>query len=172
MKIPVYSIKVPEYNMRTEPDSEKIGKKIDNLIKKHFLRKKVAIRGLSSHEHPGKSMDDLIKIIKETGHDRYNPKRSGDRYENIKNKKIDLFAIDLKITPQARIMEKLIEPFYTWPKKFGRKPIRLNIAIIYDLSKLKRVVHQYEGRTDIKRDGFVFKNPNKKSEAILGIIKF
>jgi hypothetical protein len=39
------------------------------------------------------------------------------------------------------------------------------------MAKLKRVVHQYEGRKDIKRDGFVFKDQNNKPDAIKAIIK-
>jgi len=43
--------------------------------------------------------------------------------------------------------------------------------IVYDFSRLKRVLHKYEGRADIKRDGFAFKNSENKKEALLGIIK-
>ena len=69
-------------------------------------------------------------------------------------------------------MKNFIEPFYLYPPTIrGANPVRLDIVIIYDLSKLKRVVHQYEGRTDIKKDGFVFKNPENKKDAVLGIIK-
>lgn len=170
--IPVYSISVPEYHVKSKPDHKRIGEKIDKLIKKYFLGQKVAIRTLGSQEHKGKSVDNLIKLIKKLGYDRYNPKRKGDRYENVENKKIDFFALDFKINKNTKIMEKFIEPFYTWPpKQRGSKPIRLDIIIIYDLSKLKRIIHKYEGRTDIKRDGFVFKDIGNKKEAILGIIK-
>lgn len=164
---PIYQIKVPEYKVTTKPDWKKIGSKIDKIIKKHFLGKKTAIRCLSSKEHKGKTINQLVKIIKTTGTDRYDPKRKGDRYENIQGKHIDFFALDYLIKPKTKIMQNFIEPFYTWPKK----PIRINIAIIYDFSKLKRVLHQYEGRTDIKRDGFMFKDHKNKQKAVLGIIK-
>ncbi|MBI2136107.1 hypothetical protein HYU06_03480 [Candidatus Woesearchaeota archaeon] len=68
-------------------------------------------------------------------------------------------------------MENFIEPFYTWPKKFGEKPVRIDIAVVYNLSKLRRVVHKYKGRSDIKRDGFVFKDQKNKRDALLGIIQ-
>ncbi len=59
-----------------------------------------------------------------------------------------------------------------FPVIFGDKKINPpDIAIIYDLTKLKRVLHQYKGRTDIKRDGFVFRNPANKKDALIGIIK-
>ncbi|MBW2969857.1 hypothetical protein KY319_01915 [Candidatus Woesearchaeota archaeon] len=169
--IPVYCIKVPEYQVKTKPDWTKIGNKIDKIIKKHFLGKKVAIRCLSSKEHKGKTINQLIKIIRTTGTDRYDPKRKGDRYENIEGKHIDFFALDYLIKPKTKIMQNFIEPFYTWPIKFKQKPTRVDLAIVYDFSKLKRVLHQYEGRTDIKRDGFMFKDHKNKQKAVLGIIK-
>ena len=114
-KIPVYQVKVPEYKLKkfrktskkidyagtpwfnlripkvyadNKPDFTKIGAKVDKCLKKHFLGKKVAVRVLGSEEHEGKSINELIKIIKILGYDRYNPKRKGERYENIENKKI------------------------------------------------------------------------------------
>lgn len=171
MTIPVYQISVGGYNCSARPDWAAIGAEIDKKIKGHFLGKRVAIRCVSSREHKGKSVNELIKIIKRSGTDRYDPDRKGDRYENVGNKKIDFFALNFTIKPKSVIMEKFIEPFYTWPQQSGNEPIRIDIALIYDLSKVKRVIHQYKGRSDIKRDGFVFKNPDKKMHALLGIIK-
>ena len=111
--IPVYNLKVPEYNVKSKPDWVSIGAKIDKIINRYFLGKKVAIRCLSSNEHNGKPIGDLIKIIKKLGTDRYNPKRKGERYENIENKKIDFFALDFKIKKDSVIMENFIEQFYT-----------------------------------------------------------
>ncbi len=171
MAVPVYQMKVSEYNVRSKPDWASIGKKIDKKIKKYFLEKKVAIRCLGSQDHKGKSVSDIIKIIRRLGHDRYDSSKKGDRYDNLGNKKIDFFALDFKIGQESVIMENFIEPFYTWPLKFGETPVRIDIAVIYSLSKLKRVLHQYKGRTDIKRDGFVFKDQKNKRDALLGIIK-
>jgi len=199
MKIPIYQVTVPEYKLKTfrnlskkrsynttpwysieipqvywdnKPDFAKIGAKIDICLKKHFLNKNVAIRVLGSDEHKGKSIDDMVKIIKNIGHDRYNPKRKGDRYENIDNKVIDFFALPFKIKNKPEYFRQFIEPFYFYPTHARGKPIRLDIAIIYDRSKLIQVPHRYKGReNELKTDGFVFKNPNKKKDAILGIIK-
>ena len=65
------------------------------------------------------------------------------------------------------MMRQFIWSFY----ELAEKPERIDIVIVYDLAKLRRVVHRYEGRTDIKRDGFVFREPDKKTDALLGIIK-
>jgi hypothetical protein len=198
-KIPVYQVTVPEYKLKTfrqtskklnyagthwfdikipqvywdnKPDFEKIGSKIDACLKKHFIGKKVAVRVLGSEEHKGKSVAEVIKIIKKLGHDRYDPNRKGDRYENLDNHHIDFFALDFKIEKNKPYFKYFLEPFYFWPIADRGKPIKLDIAIVYDLLKLKNVKHRYEGReNELKEDGFVFKNPEKKSDSILGIIK-
>jgi hypothetical protein len=198
-KIPVYCVLVPEYKLKNfrdksnasncaatpwfnvmipkvywdnKPDFDKISAKIDKCLKMHFLGKKVAIRVLGSEEHKGKSMDELIKIIIKSGHDRYDPGRKGDKYDNLDNKQIDFFALDYTIKKDENYFKQFIELFYFWPIVDRNKPIRIDIAIIYELSKLKRVEHRYKGReSELKKDGFVFKNPKNKPDAILGIIK-
>jgi len=171
VEIPVYQIKLPEYHVRSKPDHESIGAKIDKIINKRFMGQKVAIRCLSSREHRGKSVSDIVRIIKGLGIDKYNPNRKGDRYDNVQKKHIDFFALDFKIRENGRYMQYFIEPFYAWPKKLKVKPVRIDIIIIYNLYKLKRIVHKYEGRKDIKRDGFIFKYPDNKPDAVKGIIK-
>lgn len=170
MVVPIYRVSVPEYNVNTRPDWDNVGSKIDLVIKKHFLKKRVVIRCLSSKEHRGKSIENLIAIIRRIGHDRYNPRIKGDRYDNIENKRIDIFALDFKISKNSFIMQKFIEPFYTYPKQRGKNPIRLDLVIIYDRSKLKRVIHTYDN-VRRKTDGFIFKEQDNKKDALLGFIK-
>ena len=128
------------------------------------------VRGLSSVDHPGKTIDELIKIIKSEGTDRYDPHRKGDRYQNIGDKHIDLFAFRRKVTPRMQLFKDISWGFYHGGITIHGKPIRIDILTIYDASKLKRVTHQYQGRPSAKRDGFVFKDPNNKPAALLGII--
>lgn len=169
---PWFNIKIPKVYWDNKPDFDKIGAKIDDCLKRHFLGKKVAIRALSSEEHTGKSVDELIKIIKKIGHDKYDTARKGDRYKNLDNKKIDFFALDFKVKSGEEYFRQLIEPFYFWPIAGRNKPIRVDIAVVYDLSQLERVKHRYKGReNEIKKDGFVFKYPDRKQDAVLGIIK-
>lgn len=171
-KIKVCEINLPQYHIKKEPDHIEIGQKIDKCLKNYFLGQEVAIRCIGSQEHCDKTVDDLVEIIKKIGHDRYDPGRKGDRYENVDNKHIDFFALDFKIKPDGEYLKYFIKPFYDWPVKMGMEPIRIDIVTVYDLSKLKVVEHQYEGRKcEIKKDGFIFKQRDKKPEAILGIIK-
>jgi len=169
---PWFNIKIPQVYWDNKPDFEKIGTKIDSCLKKHFIGKKVAVRVLGSEEHKAKSIAEVIKIIKNLGHDRYEPKRKGDRYENLDKKYIDFFALDFKVEKDKSYFKDFLEPFYFWPIADRNKPIRIDIAIVYDLSKLKIVEHRYKGREqELKKDGFVFKDPDNKPDAILGIIK-
>lgn len=169
---PLFSIDVPKVYLDNAPDFERLGKKVDDVLKRHFLNRRVILRTLSSQEHPDKSIEDLIKIIKAIGHDRYDPNIKGDRYKNREGKHIDIFGWDLEITEDGEYLANFMEPFYFWPLSQDKESQRLDIVIIYDPAHLEMVEHTYEGReTEVKRDGFVFKYPDKKDEAILGIIR-
>jgi hypothetical protein len=199
MEIPVFEIVIAEYQIQTfpdasevmaypgtpwhnimvlrvyfenKPDFDNIAFQLDRLLKTHFSDKQLAIRALGSQEHADKSVDQLIQIIKKTGHDRYDPARKGDRYENLENLHIDFFAMDFLVGENKSYFEYLFEPFYFWPIAQRGIPIKIDIAIVYALSKLEVVPHRYHGREkELKKDGYVFKNPGNKPGAILGILK-
>lgn len=171
MPTPVFTVNVPEYQVEAEPDYRLIGRIVDDELRKHFFGQTIVVRGIGSSEHPGKTVDELVGIIKRDGTDRYDPNRKGDRYENIKGKHIDLFAFRRKVTPRMQLFKDIAYGFYRSAIGLHGKPTRIDILIIYDATKLKAVVHQYEGRTDKKRDGFVFREPTRKRSAVLGIIK-
>lgn len=65
-----------------------------------------------------------------------------------------------------------LNSFYLHPFKIGGIPNRIDIGIIYDLTKLESVTHYYKGREKEKKtDAYIFKDPNNKSNAILEIIR-
>lgn len=162
---------LPEYTVDKEPDDRAIGKTIDDEIKKHFMGKAVLVRGIASSEHSGKSVDELIKIIQRTGTDRYDHKRVGDRYENVEGKHIDLFAFPAQVTESTEVARHMIWGFYHSSIGVHGRPMRIDIVIVYDADQMKQVLHTYEGRNDTKDDGFVFKHPDYKTAALLGVIK-
>ncbi len=170
-QIPVYTVHLPEYQVTAEPDTEAIGQIVDTELRKHFLDKTIVARGIGSSEHPGKTIDELVEIIKQCGTDRYDSSRTGDRYENIQGKHIDLFGFRRKVTPRMQLFKDIVYGFYHSAIGIHGKPTRIDILIIYDVAKLKAVVHQYKGRLDKKRDGFVFREPSQKQDALLGIIR-
>lgn len=161
---------LPRYSVSTEPDHKAIGKLIDDELRRHFMGQTIVVRGISSDAHLGKSIDDLVEIIERDGTDRYDQARVGDRYENIQGKHIDFFAFRRKVTPRMQLFKDISWGFYHGGVSIHGAPIRIDMLIIYDAAKVRRVTHQYEGRTDVKRDGFAFTDPERKQEALLGIL--
>jgi hypothetical protein len=171
--VKVFTVNIPEYQVTTKPDYKTVGAVVDAQLKNHFMGQMVGLRALGSQEHPGKTINDLVEIIKRDGTDRYDPERGGDRYDNIEGKHIDLFLLRRKITENSKIFWQIAWSFYESPLKVRGYPVRADILVVYDLSKLKavRTTHTHEGRPITKRDGYVFRKPANKAEAILGIVK-
>ncbi|MCW1908388.1 MAG: hypothetical protein KIH63_003540 [Candidatus Saccharibacteria bacterium] len=167
----VIELSIPGYTVDIEPDYRATGSVIDDAIKMHFMGQKILLRGAGSQQHQDKSVNELIEVIISTGTDRYDPERHGDRYENVANKLIDLFAFSAVVTKELKLGWQVIYGFYHSAIGAHGYPVKIDILTIYDAHQLDEVVHQYAGRDDIKRDGFVFKNPENKPAAVLGIIQ-
>lgn len=126
---------------------------------------------LARKNTPVKTVDELVRIITSTGTDRYDQDRIGDRYENTENRHIDLFAFPAEVTPALELGWQVIYGFYHSAIGVHGRPTRIDILTVYDAEQLEVVEHQYEGRDDKKRDGFVFKDPDDKGSSVLGVIK-
>jgi hypothetical protein len=172
-EIPVYEIHLPEYQVETEPDHEAVGAKVDHLIKQKFIGQHIAVRCIASSEHPGKTTDEVIEAIKKFGHDRYDPDRKGDRYENNENKPIDIFAFDYHVEADTKMFSIFTWPHYhlTWREPYH--PLRIDIVIIYDPAQLEQIEFTYAGREEEgkRSDGWTFKDPLHKMDAVIGIVK-
>ena len=168
-KAPIYTIKLPEYQVTTEPDHNSIGKPVDDIIKQHFMNETIVVRGVGSGEHDMPT-DSLINIIQKTGTDRYDQGRLGDRYQNVENKQIDFFAFKRKMTSKTELFKDISWGFYHGSIAIHGRPVRIDIIIIYDSKKVKSVLHHYDGREKGKRDGFVFRDDDRK-DAVRAIIK-
>lgn len=112
-----FDIDACQYRVDTEPDHRAIGAVVDAEIKRYFMGRTVVVRGIGSQDHPGRTVDELVEIIRWSGTDRYDPTRKGLGYENLENKHIDLFAIRRKVTPRMRLFKDLSWGFY-----HGRSP--------------------------------------------------
>lgn len=169
----VYELSLPEYHVEQEPDHAVIGAKVDVFIKKRFMGQNIALRCLSSSNHPGKSRDEIVEIIRDLGHDRYDPARKGDRYENNENAQIDIFALPFLVDEGSDMFSQFTWPFYHWGKERDGMHLRADIVIVYDMEKLKQVPFTYAGREHEgpRTDGFVFKYPEDKRGALKAILK-
>lgn len=167
----ISEIEVPSYDINSEPDDQAIGTVVDNELRRLFAGKKVLVRAIASSEHPDKTVDELVAIIAQAGTDRYDPARVGDRYENVDNKHIDLFAFSADLSTENVIFSQAVWGFYYSSKAIHGYPMRIDVVTVYDATEMNQVTHRYEGREDIKDDGYSFKDPDNKPDALLGIIK-
>ncbi|MBX2875054.1 MAG: hypothetical protein KTR30_23220 [Saprospiraceae bacterium] len=198
--IPIYSIVIPNYKFKQfqqlsgamhytefgtaipieywahKPDFSTVSQYIIQQLRTLYFGQKIGLRLLSSMEHPDKSVEDLIAIIQQIGHDRYDLKRKGDGYQNIEQKQIDLFLLEIAIGQEKgsdgeEQIRHALQSFYCHPFSIGKKPSKIDLGIVYQLDHLEAVSHTYEGRSEAKKDGFIFKSPERKSGAILAILK-
>lgn len=146
-----------------------VGREIDRALVDNFAGKKVVLRAISSLDHT-LGRDELIEKIKSGGTDRHDSTIAGDRYENIEGKRIDLFGRTVTISSGKKLSRFLLAGFHVWVPKTGYKQRKMDIWLVYDRSKLKSVLHSYEKYHINKRDGYVFIDPGKKAEALLGML--
>lgn len=168
---------VPQEYWDQKPDFASIAAPIVRWLREHYSGCRIGLRLLGSMEHPGKSVDDLITIIQTLGHDRYDPHRMGDRYDNLEQKRIDIFVLAIEVgramgDEGEEQVQHALNSFFVFPLDSSLTPIRIDIAVVYDLDQLEVVAHRYVGReSEIKTDGYVFKHTDRKSEAVLDILK-
>lgn len=173
MTPPVLTISLPEYKTNEKPDVLKIGSKLDNLFEKNFHGKSVVIRCISTQDHPGKILDELADIVLKTGTDKYDATRKGIGYHvgSDQGKHIDFFGTPIDITDHTDIFTlELLNDFYHGAQGDRGYHLRIDLVMIYDPTKLMLVEHLYGDDVE-ESDGFVFKDPEHKSDALLGIIK-
>lgn len=167
----IISVACPAYKIDDTLNLKEVGKCIDQVLVQNFANKRIVLRAISSEEHTI-SQSELIKKIETLGFDRYDPDRTGDRYKNIASKKIDFFGRNCIVKEGKRLSLPLLEGFHIYGAKFHQKPSsKMDIWLVYDRDKLKVVMHQYAEQPNIKRDGYIFKNPDDKPAALLGVLR-
>ena len=133
----VYTLSLPEYILKDKLNYKSIGTKIDSLIKKHFLDKRVLIRCISGDSHKQMNINRLIAIIKKTGTDMYDPKRKKVCHSFYKKHTFDIFASKKKITKTMRFMQDVIQDFYEGALQDRGYPVRVDLLILYNPLQLK-----------------------------------
>ncbi len=165
------TLQIPNHNPAHKPDHKAIGKKLDNLLKQHFMGKDVVIRCIGSKDHPDLTLDELTDIIIKTGTDKYNSKRSGVNYEQFTSRgiHIDFYGEDIKITKNLNIMSQFIWEMHHSAIGDRGFSVHVDLVLIYDQAKLDMVMNLYDHHES--SDGFVFKDPKNKKATLLGVIK-
>jgi hypothetical protein len=172
--IPVYTISLPEYKIEPQTDWLAVGRKLDKLIEAHFPGRRLAIRGIGLVDHPGRSLEELVSTILHLGTDKYDPHREGLYY--ARDAVSDIHAGPCIVTEaglqaqkhlESSVMAKVLRLFYVGALADRGYSIRLDILTLYDLNQLEPV---QDGLPEESYE-FAFKHPDRKREALLGVIK-
>lgn len=167
----VLVLTAPEHKPGQPPNHVAVGKRLDNLLKKHFFGKEVVIRCIGSQDHPSLTLDRLTDIVVDTGTDKYDISRMGVGYEEFVRKgiKVDFYGEDEKITADTAIMSEQVREMYhsaIGDRGFG---VHVDLVLIYDASHLDMVMNLYDHHPT--SDGFTFKDPSNRRASLLGVIK-
>jgi hypothetical protein len=166
-----YTISIPEYTVLTKPDYAIVGAKIDEAIQAYFTGKKAALRYLSLRDHPGLSLDDLTNIITTSGTDRYDSDRKMSvAHDFYAEKGVELFVMPVEVTNKLNISAGIIRDFYEGALQDRGYSLRIDMVVVYDLDQLEEISITYDdGR--VGEGDYKFKYPERKQEAVLGIIQ-
>jgi hypothetical protein len=167
----VFELTIPDYKPGKVPDHDVVGKKLDDLLKKHFMGKKVVIRCIGSQDHPGLSLDELTDIVIKTGTDKYDAGRMGVGYEEFVKKgvHVDFYGEPVGVSKNVTIMSQQIWEMHhsaIGDRGFG---VHVDLVLIYHAEQLDMVMNLYDFHPT--SDGFTFKDPDNKQAALLGVIK-
>lgn len=190
-RIPVYEISLPEYTAEREPDYTRVGLKLDRVVETHLPDRKMAIRGIGLIDHPGWSLNALVQMVLERGADRYDPEREGVNYPDGSTN-LDIYACTFAVVagklrsphyhgercPSGSVLGEVVGDHWggtLFERGFAN---RLDLLLIYDLDHLEMLGQpQDRGLNEAEvgglQDGclFRFRYPERKSDALLGIVK-
>jgi hypothetical protein len=171
MKPVVLETTIPEHQPGNEPDHAEVGKKLDDLLKQHFMGREVVIRCIGSQDHPNLNLDELTDLVVKTGTDKYDANRMGVGYEEFVRKqiKVDFYGEITKITEDLNFMGQAIWEMHHSAIGDRGYGVHVDLVLIYDVEKLDMVMNLYD--THPTSDGFTFKDQANKSTALLGVIK-
>lgn len=171
MSVILEKVNLPGYSPDRAPDFKQAGTKLDDLIRKLFYEKEVLIRCISSGNHPGKTVNDLLSIIQQTGTDKYDPKYESfwEEWDVYQQRKFDLFASRKVIDEKFSFAEETLELFYEGALADRGYRVMIDIIMIYDIHKFE-MIPIYFSETEIE-ETWKFKEQHRKEEALLGIIE-
>lgn len=168
---------LPEYTLESKPDYNAIGPQIDRFIVERFAGHRIALRGVFLDDHPQLSRAELAAIILELGTDRYDPDRPGMHHEWYASVGVELHVVTFKVTDRLEALED--ENYQAAPSPMGEfimdffesaltEPgrgysMRIDLLLVFDLDRLVALPPE-EPR------GYAFKDPDRKPEALLGLI--
>ncbi len=162
---------IPNYRAGQEPDHKRVGKALDYVLKKRFMGKKVVIRCIDSEDHEGLSLDELTETVAKSGTDKYDTGRLGVGYEKFNRKgiRVDFYGEEVQITDDLDFMSQQIWEMHHSAIGDRGYGVHVDLVLVYDDAQLNMVMNLYDFHPT--SDGYVFRNPDDKPAALLGVLK-
>ena len=111
--------------------------------------------------------DELVKKIIAFGSDRFEAKN--DNAISVNDKYIDLFGLACKV--EGPISISILNGFHVWrPMSLETPQRKVDIWTVYDAGQLENVKYFHSHYTVKAKDGYIFKNPERKTDALLGVL--
>jgi hypothetical protein len=177
--LPVYTISLPEYKSERQTDWLSVGRKLDRLIITHFEGKRLGIRCIGLVDHPDRTLEELVSVILELGTDKYDPHREGLYYSCeevshiwagpclVTQEGLTSQVLPLSEELEGSFMAEVTLLFYEGALADRGYSVRVDVVMLYDLDQLQPVnAHPPDECYE-----FAFKYPDRKQEALLGVIK-
>ena len=165
MAIKLLHIDCPEYQF-DNLDVEKVGHCIDKALFDNFAGKNIILRGIQSEKHD-LHKDQLVKKIVAFGSDRFGNRN--DNAVNVNDKYIDLFGLACKV--EGPISISILNGFHVWkPMSLERPKRKVDIWTVYDADQLENVEYFHSHYKVKAKDGYIFKKPERKTDALLGVL--
>lgn len=135
------------------------------------MSKEVIVRCIGSQDHPDISLDELTDTVTQTGTDKYDKSRMGVGYEEFVRKgiQVDFYGEEVTVTDDIDFMSQQIWEMHHSAIGDRGYGVHVDLVLVYDARQLEMVMNLYDHHPT--SDGFVFKDPNNKQAALLGVIK-
>ncbi|MEQ4204029.1 hypothetical protein [Actinopolymorpha sp. B9G3] len=193
MPVTVATVSLPTYTVRERPDIEAIGPLIDEAVCKNFGQaeeRALAMRGISLIDHPGHTHDSLAEVIIANGTDRYDPERKSQLHGAYDPHGVELHVgycavsatslRSLRPDPSPTFLgtisqspfAKNVSDFYAGPPlDRGGVPLRIDLITVYDPDHLEGIQIPFHGDEQPPYSACRFKYPDRRQDALLGLIK-
>ena len=185
MSLRVVEVAVPEYSVSREPDYLSVGGKVDRAIEASFPDGRYILRAIGLDEHPELTLQKLVRIISDTGTDKYDPGRRSVAHDEFSGYDYDIHAGPIEI----RHSRLVVEPDEMFPTVFGGiawhfyhgapldrgHSVRIDLLILYDPRKVVRARKSHPSakgvRKGLNRFLYKFADPRNKRDAVRGLVK-
>lgn len=170
-QVPGYGVRIPGDYLRLMPDMAQVGRAVDDCLDRELAGRHVALQALSIAGHPRPTVDELIGVITEFGHDRHDGERHDADAACVGREHADICGRPFTIRPGCRYMPAFLEPAYYVGLAERGHADRIDLLVAYDRAQLRLMRPRGEGREQTDEDGFTFRFPERMPQALLGIVR-